>query len=142
MAYVVTAACIGTKDRSCVEVCPVDCFYNNPDPELNKRFGKDAIVAGPVVDGGGSGGNSSGDESSSNGDNSGDESSSKDWGMLVINPDECIHCGACETECPVEAIYEDTGVPDDLKEFVQLNEKAVSSLSADELDARRVLSKK
>lgn len=146
MAYVVTAACIGTKDRSCVEVCPVDCFYNNPDPELNKRFGKDAlkagdVVSGVVVDGGSSGNGTSGNGSSGDGD-SGDESSKKDWGMLVINPDECIHCGACETECPVEAIYEDTGVPDDLKEFVQLNEKAVSALSADELDARRVLSKK
>lgn len=133
MAYVVTAACIGTKDRSCVEVCPVDCFYNNPDRELNKRFGKDALKFGVAVDSGSSG---------NGGSDSDDESSEKDWGMLVINPDECIHCGACETECPVEAIYEDTGVPDDLKEFVQLNEKAVSALSADELDARRVLSKK
>jgi ferredoxin len=24
--------------------------------------------------------------------------------MLVINPDECIDCGVCEPECPVEAI--------------------------------------
>ena len=27
--------------------------------------------------------------------------------MLYINPDECIECGACLPECPVEAIYED-----------------------------------
>ena len=27
--------------------------------------------------------------------------------MLYINPDECIDCGACLPECPVEAIYED-----------------------------------
>ena len=26
--------------------------------------------------------------------------------MLYINPDECIDCGACLPECPVEAIYE------------------------------------
>ena len=24
--------------------------------------------------------------------------------MLVINPDECIDCGVCEPECPVDAI--------------------------------------
>ncbi len=28
--------------------------------------------------------------------------------MLVIHPDECIDCGVCETECPVEAIKPDT----------------------------------
>jgi NAD-dependent dihydropyrimidine dehydrogenase PreA subunit len=27
MPYVVTANCIDTKDRSCIEVCPVDCIY-------------------------------------------------------------------------------------------------------------------
>ncbi len=27
--------------------------------------------------------------------------------QLYINPDECIDCGACLPECPVEAIYED-----------------------------------
>ena len=43
----------------CVEVCPVDCFYE--------------------------------------GDN-----------MLVIHPDECIDCGVCEPECPVDAIRPDT----------------------------------
>ena len=28
--------------------------------------------------------------------------------MLVINPDECIDCGVCEPECPIEAILPDT----------------------------------
>ena len=28
--------------------------------------------------------------------------------MLVINPDECIDCGVCVPECPVDAIIEDT----------------------------------
>ncbi|MDB9870609.1 ferredoxin family protein [Alphaproteobacteria bacterium] len=28
--------------------------------------------------------------------------------MLVINPDECIDCGVCEPECPVDAIQADT----------------------------------
>jgi ferredoxin len=28
--------------------------------------------------------------------------------MLVIHPDQCIDCGVCEPECPVEAIQPDT----------------------------------
>ena len=28
--------------------------------------------------------------------------------MLVIKPDECIDCGVCEPECPVDAIVPDT----------------------------------
>ena len=59
MTFVVTEACIKCKYTDCVEVCPVDCFYE--------------------------------------GDN-----------MLVINPDECIDCGVCEPECPIEAIIPDT----------------------------------
>ena len=27
MAYAIGAACIDTKDRTCVEVCPVECIY-------------------------------------------------------------------------------------------------------------------
>ena len=28
--------------------------------------------------------------------------------MLVIHPEECIDCGVCEPECPVDAILPDT----------------------------------
>ena len=56
MTYVITEPCIGTKDRSCVDVCPVDCIHEGED-------------------------------------------------MLFIDPEECIDCGACEPECPVEAIF-------------------------------------
>lgn len=118
MAFVITKACIGTKDRSCVEVCPVDCFYDNPNKKLNETYGVTAA-----------------------GDSGGDDEK-KDWGMLVINPDECIHCGACEAQCPVEAIYEDTGVPENLKEFVKINEEATLKLTPEESDSLRVLSKK
>jgi NAD-dependent dihydropyrimidine dehydrogenase PreA subunit len=31
MAYVIAEPCIGTKDRACVEVCPVSCFYENEE---------------------------------------------------------------------------------------------------------------
>jgi ferredoxin len=54
----------------CVEVCPVDCFYEGEN-------------------------------------------------MLVIHPDECIDCGVCEPECPVEAIKPDT--EPELEEFLKLN---------------------
>lgn len=59
MTYVVTEACIRCKYTDCVEVCPVDCFYEGEN-------------------------------------------------MLVINPAECIDCGVCEPECPVQAIVPDT----------------------------------
>jgi ferredoxin len=59
MTYVVTEACIKCKYMDCVEVCPVDCFYEGEN-------------------------------------------------MLVIHPDECIDCGVCEPECPVDAIKPDT----------------------------------
>ena len=59
MTYVVTEPCIKCKYMDCVEVCPVDCFYEGEN-------------------------------------------------FLVINPDECIDCGVCEPECPVEAILPDS----------------------------------
>ena len=31
MAFVVTETCIKCKYTDCVEVCPVDCFYEGPD---------------------------------------------------------------------------------------------------------------
>ncbi len=110
MAYVVTRACIGTLDRSCVEVCPVDCFYWIKKKKFNDQFGIEPA-------------------------------NGKDEGMMMIHPDECINCGACETECPVEAIYEDSGVPEDQKEFIKLNEEETAGLSDAELDSARCTSK-
>ena len=60
MTYVVNESCIRCKYTDCVEVCPVDCFYEGEN-------------------------------------------------MLVIHPDECIDCGVCEPECPVDAIKPDQG---------------------------------
>ena len=31
MPYVITEACIGVKDKSCVDVCPVDCIYEGAE---------------------------------------------------------------------------------------------------------------
>ena len=41
--------------------------------------------------------------------------------MLVIHPDECIDCGACEPECPVEAIYPEEDLPENWGPFLQAN---------------------
>ena len=72
MTYVITEACIGVKDRACVDVCPVDCIYEAED-------------------------------------------------QLMIHPDECIDCGACEPACPVEAIFEEAAVPEKWKHFTEKN---------------------
>lgn len=41
--------------------------------------------------------------------------------MLYIHPTECINCGACEPECPWQAIYEDQEMPAGTEQDVQLN---------------------
>ena len=33
MAYIITEPCIGTKDASCVDVCPVDCIHSSEEDE-------------------------------------------------------------------------------------------------------------
>ena len=33
MTYVITEACVDTKDRSCVDVCPVDCIHDDGDAD-------------------------------------------------------------------------------------------------------------
>ena len=43
--------------------------------------------------------------------------------MLVIHPDECIDCGVCEPECPVEAIIPDTGGDDEATKWLEINTK-------------------
>tara|TARA_B100000900_G_C20182072_1_gene554312 strand:- start:268 stop:543 length:276 start_codon:yes stop_codon:yes gene_type:complete len=42
---------------------------------------------------------------------------------LVIDPDECIDCSACVMECPVDAIYADSEVPDDESDWIEKNEE-------------------
>ena len=41
--------------------------------------------------------------------------------QLFINPDECIDCGLCEPECPVDAIYADTDLPDIWRKYAGIN---------------------
>lgn len=41
---------------------------------------------------------------------------------LVIDPDECIDCNACVSECPVDAIFPDYDLPDEESEWLEKNE--------------------
>ena len=41
--------------------------------------------------------------------------------MLVINPETCIDCDACVPECPVEAIFADSSLPENYSEWLQIN---------------------
>jgi NAD-dependent dihydropyrimidine dehydrogenase PreA subunit len=72
VTYIIAEPCIDIKDKSCVDVCPVDCIH-----EFER--------------------------------------------ILVIDPDECIDCGACEPECPVEAIFPEDALPDKWEPFVKIN---------------------
>lgn len=41
--------------------------------------------------------------------------------QLYIDPEECIDCGACAPECPVEAIFEESEIPENWAHFIQKN---------------------
>jgi len=110
MAHVVRSECLSTLDRSCVEVCPVDCFYYINDEALNTKYKKG-------------------------------KSKNGEFGMMMINPDECINCNACESECPVGAILEDVSVPEADQEWIEINSKVTTALSDEEMDASRCTSK-
>ena len=40
---------------------------------------------------------------------------------LYINPQECIDCGACEPECPVEAIFPEDELPHDWTHYAEID---------------------
>jgi len=44
MTYVITDACIGTKDRSCVDVCPVDCIHDDGDEDHKLYIDPDVCI--------------------------------------------------------------------------------------------------
>tara|TARA_R100000808_G_C2134599_1_gene143112 strand:- start:461 stop:736 length:276 start_codon:yes stop_codon:yes gene_type:complete len=48
---------------------------------------------------------------------------------LIIDPDLCIDCNACVSECPVDAIYPEEEVPQDEIEWIEKNEE--ESIDAD-----------
>jgi ferredoxin len=48
--------------------------------------------------------------------------------QLYIAADDCIDCGACVPECPVEAIYWDVNVPPRFTSYIQLNAERANAL--------------
>ena len=48
--------------------------------------------------------------------------------FLSINPDECIDCGVCEPECPINAIVADTSYKDEDKDKWLLINKEFSAI--------------
>ena len=91
MPFIITEPCVGTCDTSCVEVCPVDCIHG----PISVDEIKDLQAAGQ-------------------------EAKLKNI-QLYIDPDVCIDCGACEPECPVEAIFEEDDVPKKWASFTKAN---------------------
>ena len=45
----------------------------------------------------------------------------EDVEQLFIDPDEFIDCGACEPECPVEAIFTEEDLPAEWSHFLKIN---------------------
>jgi len=41
--------------------------------------------------------------------------------FLAIAPEDCIDCALCVPECPVEAIFSETDVPEGQRHFIELN---------------------
>jgi NAD-dependent dihydropyrimidine dehydrogenase PreA subunit len=41
--------------------------------------------------------------------------------QLYIDPEECIDCGACEPECPVNAIFPQDDVPAEWESYTKIN---------------------
>jgi ferredoxin len=41
--------------------------------------------------------------------------------FLVIDPDECIDCGACVPECPTEAIFSEDDLPEKWSDYTEIN---------------------
>jgi NAD-dependent dihydropyrimidine dehydrogenase PreA subunit len=109
--YVITSPCLDTKDRACVDVCPVQCIYELQDDTLVSRHTQDGEVAEthpahPEI-------------RFVHGD-----------AMLYINPDECTSCDACLPECPVDAIHPGDRVPEDQRDFIDINRYVFADISA------------
>ena len=59
---------------------------------------------------------------------------------LFIDPNECIDCGACEPECPVNAIFPEESLPPEWANYTAIDatwftDKAAARAAVDELEA-------
>lgn len=52
----------------------------------------------------------------------------QDESMLYIDPESCIDCEACVPECPMEAIFQDSNLPAQWTQYIQLNAERVAAL--------------
>ena len=52
--------------------------------------------------------------------------------MLLIDPIECIDCGACVPVCPEKAIFGEDNVPAIFHEFIEINKEATNYPVIDE----------
>ena len=43
------------------------------------------------------------------------------YDQMFIDPSECIDCGLCEPECPVDAIFSEDDVPESWGHFIRVN---------------------
>ena len=95
---VITEACIDTKDRACVDVCPVQCIYEF-DPATSTLISEEQAGSGIVEN-----------THRPNPDLVAVFADS----ILYVNLDECTSCTACYQPdvCPVGAIYSEERVPD------------------------------
>ena len=50
-----------------------------------------------------------------------DEAQFDDVIQLYIDPETCIDCGACVPECPVTAIFPNEVVPENWREYIDMN---------------------
>lgn len=95
---IITEACIDVKDRSCVDVCPVQCIYEF-DPVSNVLVAEDEAGSGVVEN-----------------SHQPNPEAIAVFGdaLLYVNTDECTSCTACYQPevCPVGAIYSEEHVPD------------------------------
>ena len=94
---IITEACIDTKDRACVDVCPVQCIYEF-NPASNVLFSE--VEAG------------SGEIENTHTPNPDAIAVFGDT-LLYVNVDECTSCTACYQPdvCPVGAIYSEEHLP-------------------------------
>src|SRR4029077_10637892 len=54
----------------------------------------------------------------------------QDEHMLYIDPVDCIDCGACVPECPVNAIFPAAEVPEKWSQYISLNQERCEFLKA------------
>lgn len=95
---IITEACIGVKDRACVDVWPVQCIYEF-DPASGTLFSEDEAGSGVIEN-----------THPANPDMVAVFGDS----LLYVNVEECTSCTACYQPdvCPVGAIYPEEQVPD------------------------------